>query len=448
MKKSFWIFLLLLPLLLVGCSEKQNAVAATVSGQMNYSEQTIAAVQKLTDGNTAAFYQLFDDNMKKEMSEQDLQALWNKTCYQYGAFQYYLSEIAISSKDGNQTASIPCIFENGTLTVRLTFNKEGAISGFYMTEGENVSGSPRLNNDIEISFGTEDYPLSGSLTLPEGSGPFPVVILVQGSGAFDRNEQIGPNVPFLDLAEQLAQQGIAVLRYDNRSYLYEEDVIQTDNWTVYEETIDDVAAAVAFLQTLNTIKNEQIYIAGHNMAGYLLPRIAEQTPDAAGYIFLAASARPQEDLLLEQTAYILSTEKNLDEASKTKIMEQTEATVSNIKTLTAGSTLPASALYNLPASYWLDLQSYQPLQQVQKIEHPLLFLQGGRDYQVSTTDYQLWQSALDETKDVHFLYYDNLNHLFMSGTGKSTPAEYEQKGVFSSQVSDDIAQFIKNHCEP
>lgn len=44
MKKSFWIFLLLLPLLLVGCSEKQNAVAATVSGQMNYSEQTIAAV--------------------------------------------------------------------------------------------------------------------------------------------------------------------------------------------------------------------------------------------------------------------------------------------------------------------------------------------------------------------------------------------------------------------
>lgn len=447
MKKSFWIFLLLLSFLLVGCSEKQNAAATVASGQLNYSEQTIAAVQKLTDGNTAAFYQLFDDNMKKEMSEQDLQALWNRTNYQYGAFQYYLSEVAISSKDGNQTASIPCIFENGTLTVRLTFNKEGAISGFYMTEGENVSGSPRLNNDVEISFGTEDYPLSGSLTLPEGSGPFPAVILVQGSGAFDRNEQIGPNIPFLDLAEQLAQQGIAVLRYDTRTYLYEQDVIQTANLTVYDETIDDVAAAVTFLQTLNTIKNEQIYIAGHGMAGYLLPRIAEQTPDAAGYIFLAASARPQEDLLLEQTAYVLSTEKNLDEDSKTKIMEQTETTVSNIKALTADSTLPASALYNLPASYWLDLQSYQPLQQVQEIKQPLLFLQGGRDYQVSMTDYQLWQSALDETKDVHFLYYDNLNHLFMSGTGKSTPTEYEQKGVFNSQVSDDMAQFIKNHCK-
>ena len=91
MKKSFWIFLLFLPLLLVGCGEKQNTVAATASGQLNYSEQTIAAVQKLTDGDTASFYQMLDDNMKNEMREQDLQALWNKTTYQYGAIQYYLS---------------------------------------------------------------------------------------------------------------------------------------------------------------------------------------------------------------------------------------------------------------------------------------------------------------------------------------------------------------------
>ena len=149
--------------------------------------------------------------------------------------------------------------------------------------------------------------------------------------------------------------------------------------------------------------------------------------------------------MLEQTAYVLGTEKNLDEASKAKIMEQTETTVANIKTLTADSTLSVNDLYSLPVSYWLDLQSYQPLQQVQEIKQPMLFLQGGRDYQVSATDYQLWQSALAETKDVHFLYYDNLNHLFMSGTGKSTPAEYEQKGVVNSQVGDDIAQFIKNH---
>ena len=444
MRKPLWILLLLILLLPVGCHAKEPATN-TASSQLKYSEQTIAAVQKLTDGNLSAFYQLFDDNLQKEISQQDLQAQWNKLTYQYGAFQYYLSEIAISSKDGDQTASIPCIFENGTLTVRLTFNQEGAISGFYITEGENISGSPRLNNDTEVSFGSADFPLSGSLTLPEGAGPFPVVILVQGSGPFDRNEQIGPNVPFFDLANQLAQQGIAVLRYDNRAYLYETALAQTEGLTVYEETIDDVTAAVEFLQTLNTIQTDQIYIAGHNMAGYLLPRIAEQTPDAAGYIFLAAPARPQEELLLEQTAYALATEKNLDEASKSKIMEQAQLTTDRIKALTADSDLSANDLYDRPVSYWLDLQSYEPLQQIKQIKKPLLLLQGGRDYQVSLTDFQLWQDALDETKDAHILYYDNLNHLFMSGSGKSTPAEYQHKGTVSEQVSTDLAQFILRH---
>lgn len=443
-KKSFWVFLLLLPLLLVGCSEKQPSAPATSSGQLNYAELTIAAVQKLTDGDLATFYQYFDDNMKKTMSELDLQNQWNQITYHYGAFQYYLSDIAISTKDGDQTASVPCVFKNGTLTLRLTFNSAGAISGFYITEGENLSGSPRLGNDTEISFGAADSPLSGSLTLPEGTGPFPVVILVQGSGPFDRNKQIGPNVPFLDLADQLSEQGIAVLRYDNRAYLYEKELAQNENLTVYEEIIEDVAAAVSFLQTRNTIDNAQIYIAGHGTAGYLLPRIAEQTPDAAGYIFLAASARPQEDLLLEQVQYVLSTEKDLDEASKTKIIEQTNATVTNIKALTDDSTLPASQLYDLPVSYWLDLQSYQPLQQVQTIQQPLLFIQGGRDYQVPVTDYQLWQDALAEKENASFSYYDNLNHFFMSGTGKSTPAEYQQKGVCSKQVSEAMAQFVQN----
>ena len=63
-------------------------------------------------------------------------------------------------------------------------------------------------------------------------------------------------------------------------------------------------------------------IAGHSLGGYLIPRIAAQTPEASGYILLAASARPLEDLLLEQTEYILSLEKNLDDASKEKLLLQ------------------------------------------------------------------------------------------------------------------------------
>ena len=160
--------------------------------------------------------------------------------------------------------------------------------------------------------------------MPEGKGPFPVVILVHGSGPSDRNEQIGPNLPFMDLASQLAEQGIAVLRYDKRTYLYGAQMSELEHLTVQEETIDDVVAAVEFLKTRNTILNDQIYIAGHSLGGYLIPRIAQQTPDVAGYILLAAPARPIEDLVLEQTQYILSLEKELDKASKEKLLAQTE----------------------------------------------------------------------------------------------------------------------------
>ncbi len=445
MKRSPILFLCLAVCLLGGCIRPPAPSATEASKQINYSEQTVASIQTLADGNIAAFYQLFDDNLKKELSQQELQTLWNDLISQYGAFQYYQSDITITSKDNNQIASVPCVFANGTVTFQLTFNAEGLISGFYTVEESYMSESTRLKNDTEISFGTDAYPLSGSLTLPEGTGPFPVVILVSGYGAQDRNEQLGPNLPFLNLAEQLSSQGIAVLRYDKRSYTYARELAQKENFTVYEETIDDVAAAVSFLKTLNTIQSDRIYIAGHCLSGYLMPRIAEVTPDAAGYIFLAASARPLEDILLDETVYILNTESNLDKAGKEKILTQVQTMSDNVKNLTGDSSLSSEELFDFPVSYWLSLQNYAPLEEIKQVDKPLLFLHGGRDYQVPASEMDLWKEALSGKNNAQFLYYDNLNHLFMSGTGKSTPTEFQQKGTVNTQVSEDLAAFIHRH---
>ena len=303
----------------------------------------------------------------------------------------------------------------------------------------------QLENDIEVTFGSEEYPISGSLTLPDGDGPVPAVILVHGSGPSDRNEQIGPNLPFMDLAEQLSAQGIAVLRYDKRTYLYANQLAQQTDVTVQDETIDDVLYALEYLKTVNSVNPEQIYIAGHSLGGYLTPRIAAQTPDAAGYVLLAAAARPLEDLILEQTEYILSLEKGLDDASKEKLLKQTQDMVTAIKALTPDDSYTAEQLGGTPASYWLDLQNYDPITEVQNSNKPFLVLQGGRDYQVTKTDYDLWQSAFDQYSDVHFRFYDNLNHLFMSGTGKSIPDEYQQKNTVDTVVCNDIASFVLDH---
>ena len=271
------------------------------------------------------------------------------------------------------------------------------------------------------------------------------MILVHGSGPNDRNEQIGPNLPFMDLAEQLSAQGVAVLRYDKRTYLYGSELAALTDITVQDETIDDAVYAFEYLKTLDSINAEQIYIAGHSLGGYLIPRIAAQTPEAAGYILLAASARPLEDMLLEQTEYLLGLEKNLDDASKQKLLKQTSDMVSAVKSLTPDTELTAEQLGGVPASYWLDLKNYDPIAEIQQIDKSILILQGGRDYQVTKTDYDLWLSAFHEYSDVHYRFYDNLNHLFMSGTGKSIPDEYQQKGTVDTAVGTDIVNFVLDH---
>ena len=448
MKRHLSSILLLLALTcvlgLTGCGSQASETSATAQ-QINYTEQTIAAVDKLVNWDYSGFYGYFDKNLKDELSQSALQAAWTDVVTRYGTFDYYTTDISLTAKDGYQIADVPCVFKRGSVTLRLTWNSSGEICGFFITDNTSVSNSLQLANDSEVTFGSEAYPITGSLTMPEGEGPFPAVILIHGSGATDRNEQIGPNLPFMDLAQQLSAQGIAVLRYDKRTYLYPTEMAALDGLTVQDETIDDVVAALAFLKTKNTIQSDQIYIAGHSLGGYLMPRIAEQTPDAAGYIMLAASARPMEELILEQTSYILGLEKDLDAASKEKILQQTQERVAAIQSLTADSDVPAEQLMNVPASYWLDLQNYNPLTEVQNINKPLLFLQGARDYQVTTTDFNLWKEAVESAPDMNatMQLYDNLNHLFMTGTGKSTPAEYQQKGTFSTDASDTIADFIK-----
>ncbi len=445
MKKITIILLLTLlcALTLTACSNDYNDDSVT-SSQINYTEQTFSCIEKLVNEDYTGFYSYFDDSMQKQISQTDLQQAWRTAINGFGAFDYYQTDITIESKDGYQIADVPCCFQNGTVTVRLTFNNHGEICGFFITDSKLSANSLQLPQDTEVTFGSEEYPITGSLTMPKGNGPFPAVILVHGSGPSDRNEQIGPNLLFMDLASQLSEQGIAVLRYDKRTYLYANELASKTDMTVQDETIDDVISAVEFLKTRNTIQSDQIYIAGHSLGGYLMPRIAQQTEDAAGYIMLAAPARPMEDLILEQTQYILSLEKELDAASKEALLSQTSDMVERIHNLTPDSNFTPDQLGNAPLSYWLDLQQYDPLTTAQEIRKPMLFLQGARDYQVTTTDFELWKNALEHqpSVDATFQLYNNLNHLFMTGTGKSTPAEYQQKGTFSTDVSDTIANFI------
>ncbi len=132
------------------------------------------------------------------------------------------------------------------------------------------------------------------------------MVLVQGSGPQDADETIGPNKPFADLAYGLASQNIAVLRYVKRTKQYGADSKSDKPFTVKDEVTDDVIAAVALLAKMPEVNKKQIYVLGHSLGGMLAPRIAAEDPQVAGIIILAGTARPLENVVVDQVKYIAS----------------------------------------------------------------------------------------------------------------------------------------------
>ena len=129
--------------------------------------------------------------------------------------------------------------------------------------------------ETDIQVCTGNFKLPGTLTLPKNGKDLPVVILVHGSGASDRDETVGANKPFRDLAYGLAERGIAVIRYDKRTKVYGADSAPAGKEITFdEESVDDALSAIKLARSIPTINPERIYILGHSLGGTLAPRIA------------------------------------------------------------------------------------------------------------------------------------------------------------------------------
>jgi uncharacterized protein len=449
--------LLVFAIAMSGCSATPTLAPTSETsmlGEVDAMVRAEAFLQLLRQGDYVGATATFDERMKGAVSADQLQQIWASLLVQAG--EYRSTAGARAARQGQYLAIIQTLqMAKMNLDMRVVFDTQTTlVSGLFFTPagGSAVSTDtsytvppyvePQSYSEQPVTVGHGDWALPGVLALPNRSVPVPAVVLVHGSGPNDRDETVGGTKPFRDLAGGLASRGIAVLRYDKRTLVYGSRMVGLPI-TVHDEVIEDVVEAVALLRSRPEVDPQHVFMLGHSLGGMLVPRIATEVPDLAGLIVMAGPSRPLEDLVVEQVNYLANLDGEVTAQEREQI-DSLNAEVLKVKALNAG-VRGEDTFLSAPASYWLDLQQYDPAMTARELTQPMLFLQGERDYQVTVNDLNGWRTVLGSRSGVQFKVYPSANHLFVNGSGPSTPEEYQLPGHVASEVINDISQWIRSN---
>ena len=304
-----------------------------------------------------------------------------------------------------------------------------------------------IRREITIGKGTE-YPLKGLLTLPDdNSSPVPAVVMVHGSGPSNMDERVMKLTPFKDIAEGLAERGVASLRYDKRTFVYARKMRKTDV-TVKEETVDDALLAVELLKQTPEIDRERIFILGHSMGAMLAPRIDAEGAGVRGLILMAGTPYRLEDIVINQLRRsgegnpvlrgIVSLEYRIFSKKFEGLYEMSDDEAKKKKF--AGG---------LSLYYFKEMGRKTAADFLLESSKPALIMQGGKDFQVlADDDFKKFGELLAGRENTEFRLYPELNHCFVKGIYSSilkASKEYGKERRVDEEVIGDISDFILNH---
>jgi dienelactone hydrolase len=256
--------------------------------------------------------------------------------------------------------------------------------------------------------------------------------------------------PFKDLAEGLAAQGIASVRYDKRSFAHGMKMLRdkTKVITVKEETIEDAVLAADLLRKDSRIDSANIFIIDHSMGAMLAPRIDAEGGNFKGLIMMAGTLRTLEEVMIEQTDRALASmnkflkfiaEKQMKKitAAFDGMYEKTDEEAKHIK-IGNGTTL----------YYFKEMGEHRASDYLNNTDKPMLIMQGEKDFQVKAdTDFAGYQNLLKNRKNVSFKLYEGLDHAFVPYiTEDITQAkkEFRVERHIGENVIEDIAGWILN----
>ncbi|MBG9722194.1 alpha/beta hydrolase family protein [Bacillus mycoides] len=378
--------------------------------------------------------------MNSKLPKDEFASKWNALISQLGPALDTESEV-FSSKDKNGKVSITTVHRKNNLQTTFVYTKDGKVTD-VQTQLQPLIVKPEKGGKWEessIKVGYNEKKLNGLLTLPKGVEKPPVAILLQGSGPNNMDSIIGTglNRPFADIAHGLAENGIASIRYDKRSYAYPNDVSDVETEYLY-----DAKEAVRLAKEDKRVDSNRIYLIGHSQGGLLGPKIAQDNPEIKGFVSMAGTLRRLEDIVLTQTTLRLEQE-NLSNERKKEELDNTKAGVDKIKKLNSSD--KTEVILGYPASYWNSLNKIDGASIVKNLSIPMFIIQGTTDFHVlEKVDYKLWQETLEDKDNVSFKVYPGLSHLFMPGgsADKFDGSIYNKPAHVDSQVIKDVSGWI------
>lgn len=338
----------------------------------------------------------------------------------------------------------------------LTFKRSNEVVAALKRPQTPKPPYPYEVKEVSFASGAGD-PLSATLTLPKGKGPFPVAILVHGSGPNDRDETIFEHKPFAVIADHLTRQGIAVLRYDKRG-------VGKSKGDYAKATLLDFAAdtqaAVAYVRTLPEIDGQKVGLIGHSEGGATVPLVAQKDPSIAYVVLLAGMVAKGSDVLVAQNEAInramgmKESDVKLSASQVRTMLGLAASPKSNdevakdvrafIATQGLGKTEQDASAQFFSSPWARHLMTYDPVPALKTLKMPVLALNGSKDLQVlPDQNIPPLKAALAQNPKAEIEVVEGVNHLFQTAkTG--APVEYQQiEETITPKVLDRIGVFVK-----
>lgn len=366
-------------------------------------------------------------------------------------------------KDGKISGS----FSQGDLALPFTLGRERTVQ----TAKPQDPKPPFPYKIDEVTYQNGAIKIAGTLNIPAGTGPFPAVLLITGSGSQDRDETIFGHHPFWILADHLCRQGIAVLRADDRGMGGSSGNPET---ATSADLAQDVLAGVRFLKEQPAIDPARIGLLGHSEGGVIAPLAASQSPDVAFLVLLAGTGVPGEEIVLKQIELIARADGDGEEAIATQVARQKrifnalrtmspadadaeirrvislslqDLSIEKVRSMGGAITVTERQIKQLTSPWFRFFATFDPRVALRQLKRPpLLALNGERDLQVSA-DQNLpeIEKALQAAgnKDVTVVKLPGLNHLFQPALTGS-PVEYAGSEVtIDPAVLERISSWIR-----